>query len=157
MATQVTYKPFHAEEFRLTGATFEHPIDFAFRRGDGTVTTATDDVSIFVPKSIKDRNATEVGVANDVCVFFTANNATLDTRLNDTLTHALRAVGDTQRFVIITLPSPGDHPAVLNDMPDFNVIRDTDIQDCLAAVKLSTKIGRVRLACHSRGHQADGQ
>jgi hypothetical protein len=151
----VTYKPIHPDELALTGETFEETMTFTATGENSSVYSDTAGVCIYVPKSVKDMNANQAGMAHKVLVFFTANSSTKDTGFNDTLNHGLRAAADKAGFVLIVLPSVpgGDHATVPFDKPDFRVFRDADIQSCLKAASLSEKVEVLRLVSHSRGHR----
>jgi hypothetical protein len=151
-ATEVFYTPLHPDELNLKGRTFEHTITFESTDKNGNKLALDGDVSIFVPLSVSEKNKRQVGLAHNVLIFFTANYAVGDNTLNDLLTHGLRASAENYDYVLITLPSPGQHPDVPFDRPDFNVIRDSDILGCLAAVELNASVGKIRMAAHSRGY-----
>ena len=149
----VTYVPLHPDELTLAGETFEVDVDFAFTDDSGMVWSSPRAVSVFVPKQVKDRNAKAVGVQHRVLVYFTANSAVGDQSFNDLLTQGLRAFAQTTDWVVIVLPSPGDHGGggVPDNKPDFVTIHDQDILDCLTAVGLNPAFATVRLISHSRG------
>ena len=160
-ATLVNNKPLHPDELTLDGQTFEATVDFQFTKDDGTIGVEPRLVSVFVPTSVKNRNDKEVGVSQDVLLFFAANEVHGD-GWNELLIHGLRASAQRTTFVVIAIPSPGDHPdpkkpkekdTVPFDRPDFCCIDEPDIKKLLDAVGLNDSIGTMRLASHSRGHQ----
>jgi hypothetical protein len=153
--TPVVYVPLHPDELTLAGETFEVDVDFAFTDDGGMVWSSPRAVSVFVPKQVKERDAQAVGTQHRVLVYFTANSAVGDQGFNDLLTQGLRAVAQNTDWVVIVLPSPGDHGGggVPDDKPDFVTIHDQDILDCLTAVGLSPAFATLRLISHSRGYR----
>ena len=153
MTSRVTYKPLFSDELGLTGETWEHQINFEAVKDDGSVDVFPNDVCIYIPGNSRRQSSNTAGASHSLLVFWTANNAVGDTVLNDTLTHGLRAYADLNGHVLISLPSPGDHPDVAFTDPDFCIFKDSYIQNCFTAAGLNGSVGSVRLAAHSRGHR----
>lgn len=148
------YRPLISDELSLTGETFAQAIGFKSLDDDGKTVITTDYVCIYVPAAIRKTDDTSVGETYETMVFWTANNAVLDTVLNDTITHALRFSADFYNCVLISLPSPGDRGKhVTSSEADFFVFSDEEIQLCFLAAGLKGKSGNIRLASHSRGHR----
>ena len=151
-----TYRPLFADEVSLPGDTFEHTIEFTATDDSGGTKTFNDQVCIYVPASVRLLDSNQVGAEHKVLIFFTATRAVTDTKFDDTLIHGLRAPAETNGFVLISLPAPGDHigqHALPASKPDFCVFRDQDISDCFLSAKLKGKPGTIFLASHSRGHR----